>query len=90
MTVAIFLTNRRINADTVADVLVMVDDTDPVMAWARRHGITLAPRTRFTGGTNREVVMNAMSDAGFEVIALSAHGHLGDDDRITINQWASA
>lgn len=90
MTVAIFLTNRTLDDETIADVLVMLDADDPKVAWARRRGITLAPDVRLTGGTEREIAMNALHDAGFEVIAVTAHAHLGDDDRMTINQWMRA
>lgn len=89
MTVAIFLANRRINDDTVADVIALLDTDDAKVVWARRHGITLAPDARLTGGTEREIAMNALRDAGIEVIAVTALTALGDDDRITIQQWAT-
>lgn len=89
-TVALFLVNRVLDEGTVADVIVMLDADDPKVAWARRHGITLAPHARLTGDTEREIAMNALHSAGFEVIAVTAHTALGDDDRVTIHQWVTA
>lgn len=90
MTVAVLLLDRVLDDDIVADVLVMLLADHPKVEWAREHGITVAPGARLTGGTEREVVMNALGDADCEVIAVIAHTALGDDDRVTIYQWVYA
>lgn len=88
--VAVLLIDRVVNDGTRADVVVMLNPADREVEWARRHGITLAPDARLNGGTNREVAMSALSASGFEVIVVTAHEHLGQDDRITIHQWVPA
>lgn len=88
--VAVVLVGSVLDDRTVADVIVMLDADDPRAAWARRHGITLAPDARLNGGTEREAAMNALRAAGFEVIWVIAQTALGDDDRVTIHQWARA
>lgn len=89
-TVAVVLVDRVLDDGTAADVIVMLEADDSKLLWARKHGITLAPDAMLTGGTEREIAMNALSDAGFEVITVTAHAHLGDDERITIHQWVTA
>lgn len=88
--VALFLVNRTLDDGTVTDVVVTLPADHPRVSWARRHGITLAPDARLTGGTQRETAMNTLRTAGFEVIAVTAQTALDDDDRITIHQWVSA
>ena len=90
MMVAVVLIDRIFDDGTVADTIVMLDADHPKVAWAWRHGITLAPDAKLTGATERERAMNALHDAGFEVIAVAAHAHLGDDRRVTIHQWVTA
>lgn len=89
-TIAVYLVDRVLDDGTVTDVLVMLDADHPKAAWARRHGIALALDARLTGDTERERGMNALHDAGFEVIAVIAQSALGDDDRATIRQWATS
>jgi phosphomannomutase len=76
-TVALFLVNSTLDEETIADVLVMLDADDSKVLWARKRGITLASDARLTSGTEREIAMNALRAAGFEVIAVAA-------------QWATA
>lgn len=88
--VAVLLIDRVVDESTRADVVVMLDSADRKVEWARRHGITLAPDARLNGGTEREIMMNALSSAGIECIAMISHAHLGHDNRVTVHQWVSA
>lgn len=77
MTVAVFYLDQASERGARADVIVLLDAADPahadVIAEARSLGMTVSPSATFTGGTERERVLNAFTREGIECIAVHAH-----------------
>ena len=77
MTVAVFYLDQASERGARADVIVLLDAADPAhadaIAEARSLGMTVSPSATFTGGTERERVLNALTHSGIECIAVHAH-----------------
>lgn len=77
MPVAVVYLDQVSERGARADMIVLLDPDNPihavVIAEARSLGMTVAPSVTFTGGTERERVLNALTRSGVECIAVHAH-----------------